>query len=146
MRLLVFGASATGNSRCATASWFQTNPGLEVRIFRNNDQTRMHSSGMHTDRRLTVSGRGGGVSGGGGGVSGGVYPGMGVSRGVWMWHTLHPRGQTDTCENITFPILRMRSVITAFSRTYSHQPILTPTPTLRLFLHFHAVFGEKLVK
>ena len=96
----------------------------------NRTNTRMHSSRMHTVR----------CSGGGEVVwPGGVWPGEGVSawpgEGVSAWpggiwpggggvchgvsaqgvsargFTPPPCGQTDTCENITFPQLLLRTVI-----------------------------------
>ena len=66
----------------------------------------MHSSRMRTVR--CSSHPGGGV------CTGGVYPGA-VSargRGVFLPCGVYtsPRGQTDTCENITFPQLLLRTV------------------------------------
>ena len=54
-----------------------------------------------------------------GGVwSGGCLPGMGVSarEGAVCLRAVHlPCGQIDTCENITFPQLLLRTVITRLS-------------------------------
>ena len=61
-------------------------------------KTRMHSSGMHTGRLLNISQHalGEGVSAKGMSARGDVCPGCVCGRPP-------PRGQTDTCENITFP-------------------------------------------
>ena len=59
---------------------------------------------MHSGRMRTV--RCSGRRGGGGG--GGVCPGEGVCPGGGC--TPPPCGQTDTCENIIFPQLLLRTV------------------------------------
>ena len=71
--------------------------------------TRMHFSGMRTSHLLTVSqhaGAGGCLPTGVFVCQGGCFPRGCLPRGCvypsmqWGRHT--PRGQTDTCENITF--------------------------------------------
>ena len=78
--------------------------------------TRIHSSRMRTVRCSSHPGRGGRVSAQGGVYPGGVSPvGRCLPRGVSAWqgvYTSSPCGQTDTCENITFPQLLLRTVIT----------------------------------
>ena len=83
-------------------------------------KTRMHSSRMRTVRCSDHLGGGGGggvwgsaqgVSSWGGLPEGGVCPG-----GV---HLPPPRGQTDTCENITFPQLLLGTVIKCYRHTHN---------------------------
>ena len=73
---------------------------------RLNILTRMHSSRMRTIRCSSHLGRGC--------LPRRVSACQGVSaQGVSAWHegcTPPPRGQTDTCENITFPQLLLRTI------------------------------------
>ena len=76
----------------------------------------MHSSRMHTVRsssRLLGEGGvcpGGSVQGKGmGGLPGGVYPSM-----HWGRYPLAVDRMTDRCKNITFPQLRLRTVIIGY--------------------------------
>ena len=107
------------------------------------EKTRMHSSRMRTVRCSSrLRGGGGGCLLGGvcllgevsacrGGVClpGGCLPARGVVclGGVCLPGGVHlppPRGQTDTCENITFPQLLLRTVkintIFSFENTARH--------------------------
>ena len=76
----------------------------------NKSSTRMLSSRIRTVR---CSGRllGGGVCPRGHGVCSGGLPGLCLPGGECLPSALwgvHPRGQTDTCENITFTQLLLR--------------------------------------
>ena len=109
----------------------------------------MHSSRMCTDRRLTVSGGGGGgrrgVSRGESGVSrGGGCPEV-VCPGVYGCG-IPPGGQTDTCENITFPHITYavgnhRILYDLFTSTNSN-----PDTNNTTFPSFSSSFLGKLVK
>ena len=72
----------------------------------------MHSSRMRTVRCSSRL------------LGGGCLPGEGVclpNRG-WGWESA-PRGQTDTCENITFPQLLLRTVKRNVTLMTIHQSV-----------------------
>ena len=82
--------------------------------------TRMHSSRMRTARSLP-------------------YPGQrGLCPGWSPWTKTPPPGQTDACENITFPQLRLRTVSILIIR---FKLFLLFLHDIRIFLGFQLILG-----
>ena len=101
-------------------SWIRTCLHRYIYSLMNFRETRMHSSRMRTSRSLPY----GGVSVGGGYLSGGLCPGGG---GLRQGNPLPPRGQTDTCKNITLPQ-------TSFASGKNHRTVFKTRHKFRIYL------------